>query len=187
MTKIPVLATPTITLASGASQTLHLTGNSVRCFDATGAFKLRLDGAPEIGFARGREVKLPNEFTKIQVINDHNGANEIKLGVAIGEFAENTFELTQISQSEVVSPSNVAFFGSTASTNYTLVFAPRTERKEFIITNTSASDLLKLRANPDGGSKYALQAGDSITLTTSANIYVGVDSGSCSFEAMEIW
>lgn len=171
----------TIVVPANSSVAIDVVGRQVACLSATADFRLRFDSGPEFDFFAGSDYIIPAEqpdYRQVIVVNPTGSANTIQLVLGSGLFRDRRLSVSGTMATSETKAATLTGSGDAArATAGHDTIAANTDRRElFIQADADNTGALYLR---DGaGNAFArLDAGQSMTVTTTGAVQVRNDSG----------
>lgn len=169
-----------VTIQPGEQTTINRLASFVTCLAATGAFQVRIDGEPATDFEKGLTYTPPAGLQQVEIINTSGTALTVALGFGLGNIQDSRLSISgEINTSEAM-PDN---FTSGAvkvcpSGAVTPIALANPLRREIVLVSEGAAAVRVVgNAAAVAGDGLPLGAAQSLTLQTSAAVYVRNDSG----------
>ena len=176
----PSYAADTWTLQPGEAFDVHRYADFLVCLEALAPFEIAFDAGPATGFEKGLTYETNTPFAKVRIINTHTAAQAIRLGFGAGGINDSRLSLTgavntRPQGAEILSTGAPVIAADAATTQ---LAAENTARREIVMVNDGSG---KIYVGGDSGAAAGeglpVEAGQSITLDTTAAVYARNDTG----------
>lgn len=174
-------------MPAGGSLFVDRAASFLICLEASHLFKIRLGTGPISDFEAGLRMRPGEPFEKVEIINKAAEPLTVKLGFGQGDVRDARLTITTdvktvaqgITATREAAPDDFAVAHVTASTGATTLLSDTdANRRELLIVNTHSSGMVQIVDNATAaGQGIPVLPGQSLTLQTSAAVYVRNDSG----------
>jgi hypothetical protein len=177
-TRQPNYATRDFTIPAGALVQVARASDFLVCLQASAPFRVSMDNQPASDFEAGLTLSPVGGFQLVAIENTGAATLTIRLGFGIGNVRDGRIS-GQVGTKETM-PDQLTTGAPVACPTgaSTLVIAANSARREAVLINSGAGVVYIGQAAGAAGAGLPLQAGQSITLQTSAALYARNDTGS---------
>lgn len=176
----PNFATRQFTIGIDGDVSIERSADFLVCLAATGAFKISIDENPLSEFEKGLTYRSPAGFKRVRIVNTSGATLTVKMGFGKGGIQDNRLSISgEINTSEAM-PDTLTTGNpvTVADASAQLIAASNPLRRELMLVNEGGGTV---RIVADGaataGQGLPLGASQSVTLQTSAAVYIRNDTG----------
>lgn len=175
-------ATRSFTVPANGSVEFVRTASFLTVLDASAAFEISFDNGPRSAMEAGLTLRTQDDFQRVEIINTTGSVLTVKVGLGRGDVRDSRLTLSGSIQADIVAPDVLTTGAPVAAANaaVTLLAAADANRREVLaVVDLSAGGAVYIGgdAAAAAGEGLPVQPGQSLTLTTSAAVYVRNDTG----------
>lgn len=176
-TRQPNYATRDFTIPAGALVQVARASDFLVCLASSAPFRVSMDNQPASDFEAGLTLSPVGGFQLVAIENTSAASLNVRLGFGIGNVRDARISgqvgTKETMPDQLTTGAPVACLAGAS----TLVIAANSARREAVLINNGAGVVFIGSAGAAAGAGLPLQAGQSMTLQTSAAIYARNDTG----------